>query len=168
VTLIKDKLPLLGSDEESLFKTLKQVLKNESPTRIDIDARTGMVSFWRQPNEEEKARDDVNPFRDVLRQVAMDEYVPDEEGLSPHKQLFEIFDMLTDAGCIPAFILTGSLEGLRKWITFPRRSSYLGGVPIKQIRELADTAADTLLICGSKVRDAEPIDVEYVVKVTLL
>ncbi len=166
MNLIKDKLPLLGHDEDSILKTIKQVLKSDTVTRFDVDARTGMISFWRAPSEDEKERELSNPFREIFRRVPMEEYVPDGD-IGSHEQLFQIFDILHDAGCIPAFIVIGNLESFRKWIKFPRRSNQLAGVPIYVVRELADTAEDALLVCGSKVRDPEPIDVDFVVKVTL-
>jgi hypothetical protein len=53
---------------------------------------------------------------------------------------------------------------LRKWIPFPRKSSLLGGVPIKVVDEIGK---DTLLLCGAPIKDAEPIDVSFIVKMTI-
>ncbi len=114
--------------------------------------------------EEAEVSEVASPFRAKLKEVTMEEYVQERE-ISAHAQLFEMFDMLEDAGCFPVFILSGrSPANLRKWIPFPRRSTQLAGIPIILDPDLME---DCLLICGSKVRDAEPIDVTYVVKMTL-
>lgn len=165
MNLLKDKIPLSGTDEDSILKTISLILKNANVVRINVDAGTGMVDFWRYPSGEESEDIDVkNPFRARLKEVAMEEYAP-EEGLTSHQQLFEMCEMLEDAGCYPVFILTGrTLSNLRKWIPFPRKSKRIAGIPI--ILE-PDQMEDTLLVCGSSVRDAEPVDVSYVVKMTL-
>lgn len=161
--LIKDKLPLVATDVEAIQQAVGMVLKTANVIKVSIDARTKMVDFWRIPNEQESESIEVaHPFRIKLKEVQMEEYDVD---LSPHEQLFEMFDMLEDAGCYPVFILTGrTLPNLRKWIKFPRKSSRMAGIPVTVDPDLPE---DNLLVCGAPIRDAEPIDVEYVVKFTL-
>ncbi len=164
VSLIKDKIPLSGIDDESIISSISKVLKIAHVVRINIDARTQMVDFWRFPSEHESEEETANPFRGVLKQVQMEEYVPDANE-SGERQFFGMCEILEDAGCVPVFILTGrEVAQLRKWVPFPRRSSSLAGIPILANPDLND---DVLLMCGSKVRDAEPVDVAFVVKLTL-
>jgi len=165
VILIKDKIPLVGMDEESIQKAVSMVLKNANVIKFSVDSRTSTVDFWRMPNEQDSELLEVaHPFRAKLKEVQMEEYVP-EPTLSSHEQLFEMFEMLEDAGCFPVFILSGrTYVNLRKWISFPRKSTRLAGIPITIDPDLPE---DNLLICGAKTKDAEPIDVLYVVKMTL-
>lgn len=163
--LIKDKIPLVAMDEETILAAVGIVLKNANVVRFNVDSRTGMIDFWRIPNEQDAETVEVtHPFRVKLKEVQMEEYTPERE-LSNHEQLFEMFEMIEDAGCFPVFILSGRTHvNLRKWIPFPRRSTSLAGIPIRVEPDLME---DVLLVCGAKVRDAEPVDVSYVVKMTL-
>lgn len=164
LSLVKDKLPLSGSDEEGILQSISRVLKFANVVRFSVDARTGVVDFWRVPSEEESEEEIANPFRGVLKQVQMEEYDP-EVNASGERQFFAMCEILEDAGCVPVFILTGrNLNSLRKWISFPRRSSAIGGVPVVLNPDLDN---DVILLCGSKVKDAEPVDVTFVVKMTL-
>lgn len=165
VVLIKDKIPLAGTDTDSILTAVGMVLKHSGVVRFNVDARTSMIDFWRMPaSEEEEALEIASPFREKLKEVQMEEYVP-ENNISSHEQLFEMFEMIEDAGCFPVFLLSGRiLVELRKWISFPRRSSSLAGIPIIMNPDLME---DTILVCGAKTREAEPVDVAYVVKMTL-
>lgn len=163
-SLIKDKIILSGTDDDSILSTITKVLKFGNVVRFNVDARTGMVDFWRLPSEEETEEDLANPFRGVLRQVHMEEYVP-EDSDSGERQLFAMCEILEDAGCYPVFLLTGrALPQLRKWIQFPRRSTHIAGIPILPNPDLTE---DIVLMCGSKVKEAEPVDVTFIVKMTL-
>lgn len=162
--LLKDKMALLGTDEDAIIRTIKKVLTEQGVVSFKVDARTGMVEFWRVPSAEEAEAEAADPFREVLQRVQMDEYDP-EPGCTPHEHFFHMCEMLEDAGCVPAFILTGApYVELRKWIPFPRRSSQLAGIPIRVAK---DMSTDTFLLCGAKTKDADPIDVTFVVKMTI-
>jgi hypothetical protein len=94
----------------------------------------------------------------------MEEYVSEAEE-SGERQFLAMCEILEDAGCYPVFLLTGrDIPQLRKWVMFPRRSSNLAGIPILPNPDLHE---DVLLLCGAKVRDAEPVDVTFIVKLTL-
>lgn len=163
-SIIKDKFPLSGTDEESILSSVSKVLKFDNVVRFNVDARTKVIDFWRVPSEHEAEDDPANPFRGVLKNVQMEEYVPEEDE-APERQFFSMCEMIEDAGCYPVFLLSGlELSKLRKWIPFPRRSSMLGGIPIQMN---GDLPKDVILLCGSKTKEAEPIDVTFIVKLTL-
>lgn len=163
--LIKDKLPLSGLDAESIQQTVGLVLKTADLIKFTVDSRTSMIDFWRLPGKEDAELLEVRyPFRQPLKEVEMEEYVPPENTTS-HEQLFEMFDMIEDAGCFPVFILVGCpLPELRKWLPFPRKSKTLAGIPLLVEPELE---SDVLLVCGAKTREAEAIDITFAVKLTL-
>lgn len=164
VSLLKDKIPLSGTDDESILASIAKVLKLADVVRINVDARIQMVEFWRIPSEHESEEEAANPFRGVLKTVQMEEHVPDSNETG-ERQFLSMCEILEDAGCFPVFLLTGrELSQLRKWVHFPRRSSSLAGIPIMLSPDLHD---DVLLLCGAKVRDAEPSDVAFIVKLTL-
>ncbi len=117
LSLIKDKLPLISMDEESILSTISKVLKFDNVVRLNIDSRTGMVDFWRIPVEED-SEEHANPFRAVLKKVHMEEYSSEEEE-SGERQFFAMCEILADAGSFPVFILTGrEVSKLRKWLEF--------------------------------------------------
>lgn len=162
-TFIKDKIMLSGTDNESILSTVAKILNFGNVVRFNVDASSNAVDYWRLPSEEEMD-DRINPFRTVLKQVRMEEYVSEEDETG-ERQLFSMCEILEDAGCFPVFLLIGcSIQQLRKWITFPRRSTQIVGIPILINPDLTD---DIILVCGSKIKDAEPIDVTFIVKMTL-
>lgn len=162
-SLIKDKIPLSGIDPESIISTVSRVLKLNNVVRFNVDARSSVVDFWRIPSEEEND-EEPNPFRAVLKRVEMEEYSPENKSTG-ERQFFDMCEILEDAGCFPVFLLTGvPLQDLRKWIYFPRRSSHIAGVPL--IKN-ADLTEGIILLCGAKTREAEPVDVTFIVKMTL-
>lgn len=151
-------------DEEAILAVISKILKFDNVVRLNIDARTGMVDFWRIPEEQETEEEGANPFRSVLKQVQMEEYSSEKEETG-EQQFFAICEILADAGCFPVFVLTGrEVSKLRKWIPFPRRLPQIAGVPIIPDPDLME---DVILVCGSKTKDAEPVDVTFVVKMTL-
>jgi len=163
-SLVKDKIVLSGTDDESILSTISKVLKFGNVVRFNVDARTEMVDFWRKPTDDEIEEELANPFRGVLKQVQMEEYVPEEDE-GGERQFFSMCEVLEDAGCYPVFLLTGRpITELRKWIAFPRRSTHIAGVPILPNPDLSD---DVVLLCGAKVKDAEPVDVSFILKMTL-
>lgn len=163
LNLIKDKIPLSGTGSEAIVATITKVLKIDNIVKLAIDARTGMVDFWRVPSEEEK-QEEINPFRGVLKQVTMEEYSPEEEE-SGERQFLSMCEIIEDAGSYPVFILTGrEFSKLRKWVNFPRRSKQIAGIPILLN---PDVVEDVILICGAKSKDADPIDTDFIVKMTL-
>ena len=161
--LIKDKIPLSGTDPESIISTVSRILKLDNVVRFNIDARTSMADFWRIPSDADND-EEANPFRGVLRRIDMEEYSPEEETMG-ERQFLSMCEILEDAGCFPVFLLTGMpLQDLRRWIYFPRRSTHIAGVPIVKN---ADLHKDVIILCGSKVKEAEPVDVSFAVKMTL-
>lgn len=162
--LVKDKLPLSGTDNESIISTIAKVLKLDNVVRLNVDARTSTVDFWRVPNEAENDGE-PNPFKAVLRRVQMEEYSPDSNE-SGERQFLSMCEIIEDAGCFPVFILIGgSISKLREWVPFPRRSTHLAGIPILNNPDIHE---DVILMCGAKTKEAEPIDITFVVKMTLL
>lgn len=160
---VKDKIVLSGTDNESILSTIAKILKFGNVVRFSVDASSNTVDYWRLPSDEE-IEDQANPFRPVLKHVHMEEYVPEENEIE-ERQLLSMCEILEDAGCFPVFLLVGcTLSQLRKWISFPRRSTQIAGIPILINPDLTD---DIVLVCGSKIKDAEPIDVTFIVKMTL-
>lgn len=164
-SLVKDKMLLSGLDEESILQTVAKILKLGSIVRLNIDARTEVVDFWKVSSKDISEEDQAHPFRAVLKQVTMEEYTPDPKE-SAERQLLSMCEIIEDANYYPVFLLTGmELSQLRKqWISFPRRSTQIAGISIVQEPDITE---DVLLLCGARTREAEPIDITFVVKMTL-
>lgn len=167
--LIKEVQPL--PDKESLdvvMAAVKKVLQQPGIVRLVVDARKDNLEYWRAVTEDEAAEKSIS-YHDMLRQVAMEEYDQHlEEGDSektPFEQLFEMFEMVEDSGCVPNFILSGADPiGIRKWLPVSRKGKSLFGIPLFFENTLED---DVLVICSSRVKEATAADIEYAVKVTL-
>ena len=166
--LIKDAIPLQTKSLDSIINTVKYVMGQPNVVRFVVDARKDTLDFWRVASPEEAAEKAVS-FRDVLRTVSMEEYIPtsedDQTEIGSFQQLFEMFEMVADAGCSPSHILSGCpvLE-LRKWISISRKSTTLYGVPLMLESSLEE---DVLIICGAKEANATAADIKYAVKVTM-
>lgn len=168
-TLIKEALPLPDKESvEVVLVAVKKVLHQPGIVRVVIDARKDNLEFWRVVSDDEAAEKSISNH-DMLRQVAMEEYDQYlEEGeaeKNPLKQMFEMFEMVEDAGCTPNFILSGAGPvALREWLPLSRKGKSLFGIPLFYESTLED---DVLVICSSRVKEATAADIEYAVKVTL-
>jgi len=162
--LIKDALPLSTKTVDNIVGMVKKVVTQPGVVRFIVDARKDTIDFWRVASPEEAAEKSVS-FRDILRTVDMEEYMPEDSDASPFQQMFEMIEMISDAGCSPSHILSGRgpLE-LRKWILFSRKATTLYGVPLLFEKSMEE---DVLIICGAREPDATAADIKYAVKVTL-
>jgi hypothetical protein len=100
----------------------------------------------------------------------MEEYDGYENGepRPAYEQLFDMFDMLADAGYSPSHILVGcGMINLRKWIPkLSRKSTTIFGVPL--VFSGYQMEEDVLVVCGAKIPDAATAaDIGYAIKVTL-
>lgn len=167
--LIKEVLPL--PDKESIdvvMTAVKKVLQQPGIVRMVMDARKDNLEYWRAVSDDEAAEKSIS-YYDMLRQVAMEEYDQYlEEGdpeKTPFEQMFEMFEMVEDAGCTPNFILSGAGPiGIRKWLPMSRKGKSLFGIPLFFEGTLEQ---DVLVICSSRAKEATAADIEYAVKVTL-
>lgn len=163
-TLIKESLPLMDKSSSSIVHVVQEILKQPDVVRFVVDARENAVNFWRVASEEEAAERTMT-FRDALRKVQMEEYSPPPGEKSSFEQVFDVFEMIEDAGCLPSHVLSGrGLVELRSWIPVSRRARMLYGVPLLL---QADLENDVLVFCGAKTSEATPSDIVYAVKVTI-
>lgn len=161
--VIKDSLPLLDKSTEGILRTINAALQEPNIVRIVVDAREDVLSLWRLGTDEEKAERQMN-FADILRSVGMEEYLP-EKDKNPFEQMFEVFEILTDAGVSPSHILAGApVPELRKWLPVSRKGLSMYGLPLLIGNGLEK---DVLVVCGTKVPGGSPEDVSYAVKLTI-
>jgi hypothetical protein len=160
--LVKDALPLFDKSSESILSMVKEVLQEPGLVRFVVDARQDTLDFWKVASEEQAAEIDVT-FHDMLRKVMMEEY--SEPNKDPFHQLFDMFEMVADAGYSPSHILSGRgpLE-LRKWIPISRKANVLFGVPLLFEKMME---SDVLVVCGSNAQEPTAADIAYAVKVSL-
>lgn len=168
--LIKEVMPLADKGSvDAITAVVNTVLKQPGIVRLVIDARQDNLEFWRGVSEDEASEKSISQH-DMLRQVDMEEYDQYLEDGDPPKssyhQMFEIFEMVEDAGCSPNYILTGgSMADIRKWIPISRKTKTMFGIPVIFEGTLED---DVLIVCGSRTKEATSADIEYAVKVTML
>ena len=164
--LVKEILPLSDKSDDRILQTVKTILKRPGLVRFVVDARQDTLDYWRVASEEEAAELTVT-FRAVLRSVQMEEYdiLDGNEGKTSFEQIFDMFEMVVDSGCMPSHILSGRGSIiLRKWIPISRKATSIYGVPLLFEKSLEP---DVLIICGAKTHDATAADIKYAVKVTL-
>jgi len=164
-TLIKEILPIPDKEStELILAAVKRTLQQPGIVRLVIDARKDNMEYWRQVSDDEAAEKSIS-FHDALRQVEMEEYEYDSEK-SPFQQMFEVLEMIEDAGCLPSHVISGAGPiVLRKWIPLSRKAKMLFGIPLHFEGTLED---DVMVVCGSMEKEATASDIEYAVKVTLL
>ena len=161
--LLKDSLPFRDKSTNGILQLMQQALSMNGVVRLVVDARNDEVLLWRLASKEELEARDVT-FSSILRAVDMEEYVP-EEGKSSFEQMFEVFDIIADAGRSPTHILSGaSIPRLRTWIPVSRKGTSMYGLPLVLGNGLEE---DVLIVCGAKSPDATPEDVSYAVKITI-
>ena len=165
VITVEDSLPLMGTDTRAILSTVQQVLEHPGVTRLMIAAGEPEVKFERVATPEEIETRSKVTYHDVIRNTQMEEYTPPEEDSSPYLQLFEMFDIIDDAGFVPMVILSGrSVPRLRKWINISRKADKLYGVKLVISPDIPD---DNLIVCGGDTYVADPNNVRYSVKVAL-
>lgn len=167
--LIKELQPLPSSSGlDAVMIAVKKTLQQPGVVRLVVDARQNNLEYWRSVSDDEGSEKSIS-YHDMLRQVGMEEYEQyvdkGENTKTPFEQMFEMFEMVEDSGCVPNFILFGAgpVE-IRKWLPVSRKSKTLFGVPLYFESTLED---DVLVLCSSRIKDATAADIEYVVKVTL-
>lgn len=166
--LIKEPIPISSKDTETILMVVKNALSQQGVVKFTVDARKEFIDFWRVASEEEAAELGVS-FDEALITVEMEEYDPFDtdqvDPKTPFQQMFDMFEMIEDSGCVPSHILFGSSPlDLRKWIPMSRKSKVLFGVPVHFLNSLEH---DVLIVCGAKDTDPTAVDIEYAVKVTL-
>ena len=165
--LIKEAVPFSDKSSEGVLGLVRSIIEQPGVVRFELDARRDSVSYWRAVSPEEASERSIS-FRDALRNVPMEEYDPrpnDGDDPSSFEQLFEMFEMIEDAGCVPTHILIGAtLPEFRQWLPIRRRSKSAFGVPILQDVSLEK---DVLVVCGAEDWNATPMDITFAVKVTL-
>lgn len=166
--LVKEPIPISSKDTETILMVVKHALSQPGLVKFTVDARKNFIDFWRVASEEAAAELGVS-FGEALSRVDMEEYDPydtDKVGeKTSFQQVFEMFEMIEDAGCLPSHVLSGcSPLDLRKWLPLSRKSKSVCGVPLHFVGELEH---DVLIVCGSKEVDATASDIQYAVKVTL-
>ena len=166
--LVKEPIPISSKDTETVLMVVKNALSQPGVVKFTVDARKDFIDFWRVASEEAAAEMGVS-FSEALSRVEMEEYDPydtDEVGeKTSYQQVFEMFEMIEDAGCAPSHVLSGCGPiDLRKWIPISRRSKALFGVPVHFVDEIEH---DVLVICGAKETDPTAAEIQYAVKVTL-
>lgn len=162
--LIKELLPVVDMNStDAILASLKKIFQENGVVRLVIDSRHDNIEYWRVVTDSEAAEKAIS-FHDALRQVSMEEYTAVDK--TPFEQVFEIFEMITDAGCTPSHIVSGATAvDLRKWIPISHKAKTMLGIPILFEGGLAE---DVLVFCGSRAIEATAADVEYAVKVTIL
>lgn len=166
--LVKEPIPISSKDTDTILMVVKSVLSQPGVVKFIVDARKDFIDFWRVASEEVAAELGVS-FGEALSRVEMEEYDPYDTDKVVEKtsfqQLFEMFEMIEDAGCIPSHVLSGCGPlDLRKWLPLSRKSKTVCGVPLHFVNELEH---DVLILCGAKEVDATAADILYAVKVTL-
>ena len=165
---IPESLPLESRSEEAILAAVKNVVSQPGVVRFQVDAAEDAIKYWRLMSQDEADSFGIS-FDAALAVVDMEEYDPySEEDESPrpsYVQLFEMFEMVEEAGFIPSFILTGRpIQKLRKWIPFSRKAKRIYGIPLHFVETIEE---DVLVVCGSPYADADITDLKYAVKVTL-
>jgi hypothetical protein len=161
--LIKELLPLAAKGTEHILYAVKTILAQSGVVKFEVDARKDVIEYWRMASSEEAAEHSLS-FSDALRTVELEEY-EDEGEHSPLEQLFKIFEIIEDAGCVPTQIISGRAPlKLREWIPISRKARSVFGVPLMFGEGLED---DVLVVCGAKQWDATAEDLKFAVKVTL-
>lgn len=164
--LIKEVIPCPDKGSiDLILSAVKSILKQPGIVRLSIDARRDLIEYWRTVSDDEASEKAIS-LHDALRQVSMEEYHQEaDEDKSPIERMFEMFEMVEDAGCSPSHIISGSSSvELRKWFPMSRKSRTLFGVSLHVDGTMEK---DVLIICGSRDREATISDIEYAVKVTL-
>jgi len=173
--LIKEVHPLANKESvDGIVSVVRSILKQPGIVRLVVDARKDNIDYWRAVSDDEAGEKSIS-IHDALRQTTMEEYNPyqdnnDGDGKPgtdklPFEQLFDMFEMIEDAGCVPSHIVFGGGPvQLRKWIDISRKAKMIFGVPITFD---AQVESDVLIVCGSTEREATAADMEYAVKLTL-
>lgn len=166
--LIKEVFPLPDKQSvELIAASVTQILqKAGNVVRLVVDARKDNIEYWRVVSEEEAKEKSIS-FHDAFRQIEMEEYDPmlDGEEKTSHVQLFEMFEIIEDAGLFPSHIVTGRpVPRLRTWLPLSRKAQTIYGVSLHIDGTMEE---DVLMVCGSPEREATVADIQYAVKVTL-
>lgn len=166
---VKDRIPRNGKGPDNLLAQLGQYLKepeNRFVQKIVVDA-TKQYIYVEKKVPKEKAVDQVGmTLHEAIRLVPMEEVSPDN-GVTPTPMwwVVEAFKKVNNNGYETSHALVGGKSSVYPWLGVSRSSKHLFGVPLYIVGEIPD---DVLIICGSRVRDADPEDIEYSVKVTSL
>lgn len=160
--LIKDLFPLTEKGTEPVIQVVRAILAQSGIVKFTVDARKDVIDCWRLVTPEE-ASERGTTFEEALRSATMEEYVPEEQDALT--QIFEIFEIIEDAGCVPTQVISGrGPVELRKWIPLSRKAKSVFGVPLLFGEGVP---SDVLVVCGARDWGATAEDIEYAVKVTL-
>jgi hypothetical protein len=82
----------------------------------------------------------------------------------PFTDLFELFNIVHEEGLYPGFFAMGDKGRFQKWlgVRIPRMSLF--GVTVVQQQEIPH---DVFLLCGTDLKDPDPEDIKFSLKVTL-
>jgi hypothetical protein len=164
---IEEVVPLSGRGTDAVMTAVKKILNRGDVTALTVTAGDDVIRFSRVATQEEaEAKQDLS-YHDVVRANKMEEYVPDSQDVDPHRQMFEMFEIIDDAGFVPIILLSGCpLHKLRDWLDLmSRKAKAVYGVRVLVDENIPD---DCLILCGSETNDSDgPESVRFSVKVAL-
>ena len=162
---VEEVVALNSTGTEAVISAVRQVLGRGDVLDLSINAGDALIRFRRIATEEEIAQQSELSYHDVVRARPMEEYIPEEE-IDPYRQLFEMFEMLEDAGVRPSIILSGRpVPKLREWVDrMSRKSKTLFGLRILVEEDIPE---DNLILCGTDGEGDGPEAVRYSVKATM-
>lgn len=162
---VSESVPLHGTSTEDVVESVRKVMKKAGVVSFHVNAADGTISFKRIATEEEEAAAEKMSYHDIVRSRPMEEYIP-PNGSTAYTQLFEMFEVIEDAGFVPTVLLSGRpLHELRKWLgKMSRKAKSVYGIKVLVEDSLPD---DNLILCASESTDTRPDAVQFSVKMSL-
>lgn len=160
---VKDRVPRNGKGPENLLAQLGQYLKdpgNKYVQKIVVDARKPFLYVEKMVPEDQAEKTDLS-LHEAIRNKPMTEINLEGAAL---EAVWKLFWEISKNGYETAHLVVSPNSKLYEWVSLPRQSERLFGVPIHKMPEIPD---DVVILTGATVREADPEDIEYSAKGTI-
>lgn len=167
---VKEKIPYTGKGVENLVIMVRKILtENRNTQKVVLEVGVPHIYIEKLVPEAEAAKEAPLSLHDAIRAKPMEEYPLDEvtQKQTGIQKVWEMFSMIHAEGFEVSHIAIGDKQTFQKWlgIRMPVTKMAFFGIPVAQVPEIPP---DVVLVCGSATREADPEDVQFSVKVSIV
>lgn len=162
---VKERIPYNGKGVDNLLNALRIILEqNRYAQKIQIEVGSGHILLEKLVSEEQAAETQTS-WHDSIRAHKLEEYKP-SANLTPHQQLWEVFQIIHVEGLEVGQIVVGDKHQFQGWLgtRIPLTKMNFFGIPITQASEIPH---EIFIVCGTEERESDPEDVVFSVKGSL-
>ncbi len=164
---VKDRLPRTEKGVDNLISQLGDYLRdpaNRFVQKIVVEAERQYIYFEKMVDKASSQEFDTGlSFSDVARSVQMEEisFPTILKGPPAASYMLGMFNLIYSSGYDASHLLIGPKSKIHKWLEIPRLMTKIFGVPVIVVPDIPD---DVIILTGSRSRECEPEDIEYLVK----